>query len=68
MFSAITNGKPAVLEGNVGYINGGYAGSKDAHDTGKFVLALRKGSDGRWLVAADIDNSNAPPRRAPTTP
>jgi ketosteroid isomerase-like protein len=55
-------------DGKVGYIIGGYAGSKDAPDTGKFVLALRKGSDGRWLIAADIDNTNAAPRRAPTPP
>jgi len=41
----------------VGYIVGGYRYGDAAHDTGKFVLALRLGPDGRWLIAADIDNS-----------
>jgi ketosteroid isomerase-like protein len=50
------------VDGNVGYIIGGYAGSTTAPDIGKFVLALRKGKDGRWLIAADIDNSNQRPR------
>ncbi|HEV8357994.1 MAG TPA: DUF4440 domain-containing protein [Gemmatimonadales bacterium] len=50
---------------SVGYIIGGYRGETGGTDDGKFVLALRKGSDGRWLIAADIDNSNRPPRRPP---
>ncbi|HEV7766797.1 MAG TPA: DUF4440 domain-containing protein [Thermoanaerobaculia bacterium] len=50
------------VDGNVGYIIGGYATSTTAPDMGKFVLALRKGKDGRWLIAADIDNSNQRPR------
>jgi hypothetical protein len=31
-----------------------------------FVLALRRGRGGRWLIAADIDNSSRPPRPTPT--
>ena len=31
---------------------------------GEFILALRK-VDGRWLIAADIDNSNSRPRPNP---
>ncbi len=43
---------------SVGYIVGGFARADDDPDIGKFVLALKKGSGGRWLIAADIDNSN----------
>jgi ketosteroid isomerase-like protein len=42
----------------VGYIIGAYAyGQRNVGDIGKFVLALRKDSTGRWLIAADIDNA-----------
>jgi ketosteroid isomerase-like protein len=41
----------------VGYIIGGYSAGGGG-DIGKFVLALRRG-DGRWLIAADIDNGNS---------
>lgn len=50
-------------EGPVGYIIGGYGASAGAPDDGKFVLALRR-VDGRWLIAADIDNGNRRPRPA----
>jgi ketosteroid isomerase-like protein len=56
------------VEGPVGYIIGASATSKDSADIGKFVLALRKDKNGRWLIAADMDNSNArsrPPAAAP---
>jgi ketosteroid isomerase-like protein len=43
----------------VGYIVGAYGyGDPDGGDTGKFLLALRRGPEGRWLIAADLDNSN----------
>lgn len=45
-------------DGNTGYIIGAYRYGTTATDGGKFVLALRKGADGRWLIAADIDNGN----------
>lgn len=48
--------------GNVGYIIGEY-GYGDQKDVGKFVLALKK-VNGRWMIAADIDNGNAPPPAA----
>lgn len=38
---------------------------KDGEDSGKFVLALRGGGDGRWLIAADMDNSNRRPSIPP---
>jgi ketosteroid isomerase-like protein len=42
----------------VGYVIGAYTyGERTAADVGKFVLALRKAGDGRWMIAADIDNS-----------
>ncbi len=43
----------------VGYIVGGFSGQPDEPDVGKFVLLLRRGPSGRWLIAADIDNGNA---------
>lgn len=48
---------------SVGYIVGayGYGDSPDALDGGKFLLALRRGGDGRWLIAADLDNANRRP-------
>ena len=43
---------------SVGYIVGAYSyGERPGPDVGKFVLALRKDAGGRWLIAADIDNS-----------
>ncbi|MBC7898243.1 MAG: DUF4440 domain-containing protein [Cytophagaceae bacterium] len=42
----------------VGYIIGAYTyNDPRAPDIGKFVLALRKGPGGRWLIAADMDNA-----------
>jgi len=46
------------VEGEVGYIIGGYAPAVSFPDVGKFVLALRRGPSGAWLIAADIDNGN----------
>lgn len=43
---------------SVGYIIGTYGGSDPATHRGKYVLALRKGADGTWLIAADMDNMN----------
>lgn len=54
------------VDGSVGYIIGAYAPAMNDPDMGKFVLALKKGEDGRWLIAADIDNTNA--RARPMTP
>lgn len=47
---------------SVGYIIGGFRYPGSTGPGGKFLLALRRGSDGRWLIAADMDNSAAPPR------
>lgn len=44
--------------GDVGYIIGGYSPEPGKGDDGKFTLTLRKGSDGRWLIVSDMDNSN----------
>lgn len=46
------------VEGPVGYIIGGYATAPGQTEVGKFVLALRRGPSGTWLIAADIDNGN----------
>jgi ketosteroid isomerase-like protein len=47
---------------SVAYIVGAYAyaASAGARDVGKFVLSLRKGPEGHWLIAADMDNGNPP--------
>ena len=50
----------------VGYILGGYAYGEGTGDTGKFTLTLRRARGGRWLIASDMDNGNAPRRPAPS--
>lgn len=45
-------------EGSVAYVIGGYAARPGGADDGKFTLTLRRGSDGRWLIVSDMDNSN----------
>lgn len=45
---------------SVGYIIGGFTYPGAPGPGGKFVLALKRGADGRWLIAADMDNSAAP--------
>lgn len=42
---------------SVGYIIGGFRYPSSTGPGGKFLLALRKGGDGRWLIAADMDNA-----------
>src|SRR6185295_322327 len=56
-------------EGPVGYIIGAFGPAAGEEDRGKFVLALRRGADGRWLITADMDNSSRPaPSPRPPTP
>lgn len=43
--------------GDTGYIVGGYRYPTTVGAGGRFLLALRSGPDGRWLIAADLDNS-----------
>lgn len=45
-------------DGVTGYIIGAYSHEANAPDTGKFILALRQRPDGRWMIAADMDNGN----------
>jgi ketosteroid isomerase-like protein len=52
-------------EGSTGYIVGAYGPGAGHPDTGKFVLALRRGAGDRWVIAADIDNGN---QRGPRPP
>ncbi|HEY8131835.1 MAG TPA: nuclear transport factor 2 family protein [Thermoanaerobaculia bacterium] len=44
--------------GPVGYIIGAFGREVGGPDSGKFILALRRSKDGRWLITADMDNSN----------
>jgi len=51
---------------SVGYIIGAFASAAGSPDGGKFVLALRRpGGQGKWRIAADIDNMNQRPQRGP---
>ncbi len=50
------------VSGRVGYIVGGYRYPETTSAGGRFVLALSQGADGRWRIAADLDNSGPPPR------
>ena len=50
-----------MTEGSTGYIIGAYRYGNATTDNGKFVLALRRVGD-RWLIAADMDNTNRRPR------
>lgn len=45
---------------SVGYIVGayGYGDSAGEPDRGKFLLALRRDRSGKWLIAADLPNTN----------
>ncbi len=43
---------------SIGYIVGAFAAEPGDPDIGKFVLLLRRGPSGRWLIVADIDNGN----------
>ncbi len=45
------------------YVVGGYSQAAGQADFGKFVLVLRKGADGQWRIAADMDNMNMRPSR-----
>lgn len=44
--------------GDIGYIIGAFGREPAGPDTGKFVLALKRGTGGRWLIMADMDNSS----------
>jgi hypothetical protein len=50
------------IDGDVGYIVGayGYGPETPPSDRGMFILALRKGADGRWLIGADLDGAIRP--------
>lgn len=50
------------MDDSVGYIVGGFRYPNSTGPGGKFLLAVRKAPDGRWLIAADMDN-NAASRR-----
>jgi ketosteroid isomerase-like protein len=53
------------VDGTTGYIIGGFATETGKPDLGKFVLVVKKGSEGRWEIVADIDNMNRRPGPSP---
>ena len=52
-------------EKDIAYIIGAYAAQRGGPDIGKFVLTLKKGADGRWLIFSDMDTMNSSPQRRP---
>ena len=52
--------------GDLAYVIGGWGGASGKPEFGKFVLVLRR-VNGRWLIVADMDNSNMPRRAPPAT-
>ena len=46
------------MSDSVGYIIGTYGATPESINDGKFTLTLRRGIDGRWLIASDMDNPN----------
>lgn len=43
---------------SVAYIVGEYGTTPDSPVAGKFILTLRRLSDGKWYITADMDNSS----------
>jgi uncharacterized protein (TIGR02246 family) len=63
----ITPGETEIA-GDIAHEHGTYsirvtpkAGGNTMTDSGKYLVILKRGSDGKWLVHHDIDNTNAPP-------
>lgn len=53
---------------DMAYIVGGFARQAGQPDGGKFIVVLKRGADGEWQIAADMDNMNAMPRRPAPAP
>ncbi len=58
--------------GSIGYERGRYkmtvtpkAGGPPTPQQGRYMLVLKKGEDGTWRVARDMDNVDSPPAPAP---
>ena len=63
----VTPGETEVV-GDIGHEHGAFTitmtpktGGNAMTDTGKYLVVLKRGSDGRWLLHHDIDNTTAPP-------
>jgi uncharacterized protein (TIGR02246 family) len=73
--TTITPGETEVI-GDIAHEHGSFtvtltpkAGGTAMTETGKYLVILKKGSDGTWLLHHDIDNSNVPPPApAPSQP
>ena len=61
----------AAGSGGSGYAAGTYeftaglVGTQAIHDKGKFITGMKRGADGKWLIAYDIFNSDLPCPPAP---
>ncbi len=64
----------AAGSGGSGYAAGTYeftagpVGTQAIHDKGKFITGMKRGADGKWLIAYDIFNSDLPCPPAPANP
>jgi uncharacterized protein (TIGR02246 family) len=57
------------MSGSWGYEAGTYAATfGTSKDKGKYLLTLKKGADGKWLIQDDIFNSDMPCAPAPAAP
>ena len=53
--------------GDIAYEFGNYSGSfAGVADKGKYLTVWKKQSDGKWMIAADIFNTDLPPMAMPT--
>ena len=46
------------IDGNLGYILGGFSNKAPGQDNGKFTLTLKRTAAGKWLIQSDMDNGN----------
>ena len=63
----VTPGETEVM-GDIAHEHGSFtttitpkAGGSAMTDTGKYLVILKRGSDGQWLIHHDIDNTNVAP-------
>ena len=68
----VTPGDTEVV-GDIGHEHGAFtvtmtpkSGGNPMTETGKYLVVLKRGSDGRWLVHHDIDNTNTAPPAPPS--
>ena len=71
---SVTPGETEVA-GDIGHEHGSFTvtmtpktGGQAMTQNGKYLVVLKRGSDGRWLIHHDVDNTNEPPPAPPSEP